>query len=220
MYPDYAEALRIAICKLFACKEYGRVTVGKSAVLTCNHIQLWVDAHANLPPRARWIAKADVVPGGTTKRVALTLHLLEVFLPESIIDALTVQAYRETEYRVYGDEPFTLQVGLLSEPLSRLYQCYRVDCSAFITSCNPFSRLVDDADNVARHAALGEELSRRSLASVEGFGQHPSNQWPGERSYLILGVSLEAARKLGATLEQNAILWTGADATPQLILLR
>lgn len=26
------------------------------------HILIWVDAHANLPPRARWIARADVAP--------------------------------------------------------------------------------------------------------------------------------------------------------------
>jgi hypothetical protein len=161
-----------------------------------------------------------VVPEGTTKRVASALNLLEVFLPESIIDALTVQAYRETEYQVHGEEPFSLQVNRPSGPLSRLHHRYRVECSAFITGCNPFSHPLDDADNAARHAALGEELSRRSLASIEGIGQHPSNQWPGEPGYLIFGLSLEAARKLGSTLEQNAILWTGADATPQLVLLR
>jgi hypothetical protein len=33
-------------------------------------------------------------------------------------------------------------------------------------------------------------------------------------------MSLEAAKKLAAQLEQNAILWCDADATPQLILLR
>jgi len=32
-------------------------------------IQRWADAHANLPSRARWIAKADVAPAGVTKRV-------------------------------------------------------------------------------------------------------------------------------------------------------
>ncbi len=30
---------------------------------------------------------------------------------ESIIDAGTVQAFRETEYKVHGEEPFTLRVG-------------------------------------------------------------------------------------------------------------
>ena len=42
----------------------------------------------------------------------------------------------------------------------------------------------------------------------------------GEASYLIFGLTLEAAKMLGMRLEQNAIVWAGVDAVPQLILLR
>ena len=61
---------------------------------------------------------------------------------------------------------------------------------------------------------------RFSLEFVAGIGQHPSNQWPGEPSYLVFGLTLEAAKTLGTRLEQNAIVWNGSDGTPQLILLR
>ena len=54
----------------------------------------------------------------------------------------------------------------------------------------------------------------------QGLGQHPTNGWSGEVSYLILGLTLEAAKVLGARHEQNAIVWSDADALPQLILLR
>ena len=84
----------------------------------------------------------------------------------------------------------------------------------------PFSQILDDEANAERHAALGQELGRRSLASIEGIGQHPSNLWPGEPSYLVFGLTLVAAKTLGTRLEQNAIVWTGTDAVPQLILLR
>ncbi len=139
---------------------------------------------------------------------------------ESIIDAGTVQAFRETEYRVHGDEPFTLKVGETCSALAAAHKRYRVECSAYITACNPFSQILDDAANAERHAALGREISQRSLASIEGIGQHPSNQWPGEASHLIFGLTLEAAKALGTRLEQNAIVWAGGDAVPQLILLR
>ena len=139
---------------------------------------------------------------------------------ETIIDAAMVQAYRETEYRVHGDPPFTLRIGEACAALRNAHQRCGVDCSAYVTAFNPFSQALDDAANAARHAALGRELDQRSLAYIEGVGQHPSNQWPGEASYLILGLSLEAAKTLGTRLEQNAIVWNGADATPQLILLR
>lgn len=139
---------------------------------------------------------------------------------ETLIDAETLQAYRETEYRVDGADPFILRVGELSAALAAAHKRHRVDCSAYITACNPFSQRLDEAENVERHAALGRELSKRSLASSEGVGQHPSNQWPSEPSHLIFGLTLEAAKALGTRMEQNAILWAGADAVPELILLR
>lgn len=142
------------------------------------------------------------------------------FLFESIIDAGTLQSYQETEYRVQGDEPFTLRVGETCSTLAAAHKRHRVECSAYITACNPFSQILDDEANAERHAALGREISQRSLSRIEGIGQHPSNQWPGEASHLIFGLTLEAAKALGIRLEQNAIVWAGGDAIPQLILLR
>jgi hypothetical protein len=139
---------------------------------------------------------------------------------ESIIDAGTVQAFRETEYKAHGDEPFTLRLGETCQALASEHKRHRVDCSAYITACNPFSQILDDKANVERHAALGREISQRRLTCIEGIGQHPSNQWPGEASYLIFGLTLEAAKALGTRLDQNAIVWSSTDAVPQLILLR
>lgn len=141
-------------------------------------------------------------------------------LSESIIDAATVQAYRETEYRVHGDRPFTLRIGEASEALAAAHKLNRAACSAYITAFNPFSQPLDDEANARRHAALRREIERRGLLSIEGVGLHPSDQWPGEASFLIFGLTLEAAKTLGTRLEQNAIVWCGSDATPQLILLR
>jgi hypothetical protein len=138
---------------------------------------------------------------------------------ESIIDAATLQAFRETEYRVHSNEPFILRVGEACSALAAAHKRHRVDCSAYITACNPFSQIFDDEANAERHAALGLEIAQRSLSSIKGIGQHPASHWK-EASYLVFGLTLEAAKTLGTRLEQNAILWTGADAVPQLILLR
>ena len=141
-------------------------------------------------------------------------------MSETTIDAAMTQAYRETEYRVHGDEPSILRIGQNCAALAAVHKWHRVDCSAYITACNPYSRRVEDEANAKLHADLGQELRLRSLIAFEGVGQHPSNQWLGEASYLILGLTLEAAKALGNRLEQNAIVWSGADAIPQLILLR
>lgn len=159
--------------------------------------------------------------GSNQAGTASALPQLEGFLfSESIIDAATLQAYRDTHYRVHASEPFTLRIGETCPALAAAHQSCRTDSSAFITAFNPFSQVLSDELNAQRHAQLRRELDLRSLKYIEGVGQHPSNQWPGEVSYLVFGLGLEAAKNLGSKFEQNAIVWSGADATPQLILLR
>lgn len=138
----------------------------------------------------------------------------------SVIDPRTVQAYLETEYRVHGEPGFTLRVGQASADLLSAHERQKADCSAFLTACNPFSEPFDAATNTARQAALAQELTRSDLTFVPGIGQHPSNEWPDEDSFLVFGLTLEAAKVLGSKFEQNGFVWTGADAVPQLILLR
>ena len=138
----------------------------------------------------------------------------------SVIHPDLIQAYMETDFHVLGGVSFTLRVATPSNELLETHKAHRVECSAFLTACNPFSKELNANDNDARQLALSRELASRSLEFVEGIGQHPSNQWPGEPSYLVFGLTLEAAKTLGARLEQNAIVWNGSDGVPQLILLR
>jgi hypothetical protein len=41
-----------------------------------------------------------------------------------------------------------------------------------------------------------------------------------EASVGVFGISMENACELGIRYRQNAIIWVGEDATPQLVLLR
>lgn len=141
-------------------------------------------------------------------------------MTESTLDPTLVEAFRQTEYRVGGDQPFILAIDEQSPALAAAHERHGVLCSAYITACNPLSVRMDGAGNAQRHADLGRELAERSLASVEGVGQHPSDDWPGEASYLVFGLSLDAAKALGTRLQQNAVVWSGEDARPLLILLR
>lgn len=148
-------------------------------------------------------------------------HSTEGFLFfSSTIDPPTVQAYRETDYRVFAEPDFTLRVGQASAELFAIHKLHKTDCSAFLTACNPYSQAFDAASNAQRQVGLAKELKQRSLAFAPGIGQHPGNGWPGEDSFLVYGLTLEAAKALGTRLEQNAFIWSGTDAVPQLILLR
>ena len=141
-------------------------------------------------------------------------------LSESQIPAELILAYRQTHYKVQPPHGPILRIDEPSPELLRRQAAQGAACSAFITACNPYSRGLAPADNQQRHAALAQHLQGQGLTFFEALGQHPSNGWPGEPSYLVLGLDLPEARQLGEQLQQNAIVWSGPDAVPRLILLR
>lgn len=81
-------------------------------------------------------------------------------------------------------------------------------------------QLYDAAENARLQDQRANELTFRSLNFIAGEGKHPVGDWLGEPSFLIFGLSPEAARAIGKKLDQNAIVWCGANAVPELILLR
>jgi hypothetical protein len=136
-----------------------------------------------------------------------------------VADELT-KAYAETHYKVTGEVELTLRVGEANAGLAALQVKQGCSSSAFITAYNPFSQQLDDTQNQKRQASLSAELQQAGFILFDGIGSHPSGNWPGEPSFLVMGVSLEEASAIGERYEQNAIIWSGADAVPQLVMLR
>ncbi|WP_423679685.1 DUF3293 domain-containing protein [Undibacterium sp. WLHG33] len=136
------------------------------------------------------------------------------------IDAATIAAYQETHYHVNGLLPFTLRIGIPSTELKKLYKESGANSGTLITACNPYSVLLSDSQNQEHQLRLATELRKRSLIFCDGEGRHLSGEWHAEASNFVLGMSLEAAKKLANQFAQNAIVWCDADAIPQLILLR
>jgi len=136
----------------------------------------------------------------------------------SVFRSQDLQAYKETHYTVLDVEHFVLRIGEASDELMACHKRYRVDCSVFITAWNPFSQQLTAQENEERHQALIAEIKGRSLSFLPGVGQHPSNNWPGEQSVLVMGLSLEAAKALGRRFDQHAVVWTGRDGVPELLM--
>jgi hypothetical protein len=144
----------------------------------------------------------------------------ELSFPDSQIPRETIRAYRETHYRVRGSKPTVLTIDAANTILAEMHESNCVASSGFVTACNPFSVLLDDAANADRQRMLAREIERRGWRAVDGVGEHPSNDWPGEPSFLVFGLSLEDAKALGVEFGQNAVVWAGSDAVPRLVLLR
>ncbi|GAB2909494.1 DUF3293 domain-containing protein [Paralcaligenes ginsengisoli] len=137
----------------------------------------------------------------------------------TLISPTLLRAYRETDYIVSGASGFTLRVGVANPALSALFERHGVRCAAFITAFNPLSRITPEPENRRRQRELQDWLDRSAYTCMQGVGRHPSNSWPGEPSFLVLGIDRADARALGEKFRQNAIVWCGGDAMPQLLLL-
>lgn len=136
-------------------------------------------------------------------------------LPVSLISA-----YRATRYRVFASPDFELAVGQRSNALADLYRTQAVNSAAFLTAWNPEGNLQNDAANREAFARLQQCVASRAVKFIAGFGEDPDGAWAGEESLLALGLSREAACDIGTQFRQNAIVWAGADAVAELVLLR
>ena len=136
---------------------------------------------------------------------------------EYLIDANLWKAYEETDFIVHSKPEFALNIGQFSEQLKQLLNSHKVTSAAFVTAYNPFSQQLSEDENSKRQIRLVDEIQSRGLSLFQGLGQHPNHQWQGEPSVLILGIALEAAKKLARTYEQNAFVWCDEACTPQLI---
>jgi hypothetical protein len=128
-----------------------------------------------------------------------------------------IQAFKETEYFVHAEPAFKMQIGLQCPELARLLTERNVSCAAFITAWNPFSQQLSPKENEQRQQELKAQLKTRGLSFIDGIGQHPSNEWPGEPSVLILKLNRESAKVLAAQYEQHAFVWADETAVPELV---
>jgi hypothetical protein len=129
------------------------------------------------------------------------------------------KAFEETHYIIHHQPPFTLRIGKTCPALDVLLQTGGHDGAAFITAWNPYSQSLDQNENASRQSALLTDIQTLGLTSLPGIGQHPDNGWPGEKSALILGIDLEAAKDLATKYGQWAFVWAPATGVASLITL-
>jgi hypothetical protein len=77
---------------------------------------------------------------------------------------------------------------------------------AFITAHNPHSKELTITDNAQRHLMLMKDITGNGFTAFEGAGIPNNSDWSPETSALILGISLDDAKKLGMKYGQNAIV--------------
>ncbi len=132
-----------------------------------------------------------------------------------------VRAFLATDYRLgHTAQDIVLTIGKRSDRLAALFAAKGVNCGAFITAYNPRGALQPEAANQLAHAQLATQLAQLGHEVIAGAGSAAGGDWAAEESYFALGLALEPAKAMGTHFDQDAIVWVGAYAEPQLILLR
>jgi hypothetical protein len=132
------------------------------------------------------------------------------------LPAELVQAMTETHYKVFADVPFTMHIGQPCPELKAIMAEHNALSAALITAWNPFSQRLSVKENNARQDELTTGLKKRGLVCIDGIGQHPHNEWPGEVSVLVLSLNREAAKVLARHYDQHAFVWVPESGIPEL----
>ena len=127
-----------------------------------------------------------------------------------------IDAFKTARYKVLEPE-LELKIGEVSESLNKLLERYGCKSWAFITPFNPGSQVISNEENESRFDSLRGEV--KGHVSFEGQGGGQQDQWPLEKSLLILGISLLRAKRLGRKYGQDAIVFGYKNKRTELIIL-
>ena len=140
---------------------------------------------------------------------------LETELSEELIDA-----YKATNFEVLSNPKFIIKVDEYCEGLSKLFQNTGYENACFITAYNPASVELTSDQNQLAQSQLHSDLTQIKTVILDGIGNDPNGLWEGEPSFLILGISLNDAKKIGIKYAQNAFVWCDENCIPELVLLK
>ena len=129
-----------------------------------------------------------------------------------------VEAYREADYVILGEDELVLRIGEPSERLDALLDSLGAPCAAFLTAANPHSQPRSAEQNAMLNLALLKLVDSAGYPRYDGEGRSPDGSWR-ERGTLIIGIFRENAEALGRLFSQNAIVFIERGKAPELVLL-
>lgn len=129
-----------------------------------------------------------------------------------------VAAYTATRYCIsLPDGECVLRVGERSEAIDAWLALAQQDTWAYLTSDNPGSRLLSEAENADRRAALFGHIGRAGWPCCRGRAVADDKNWPDEHGFLLAGVSHGEAVALARLFGQNALLFGRVGAVVELV---
>lgn len=139
----------------------------------------------------------------------------------SVLDQKLISSYRNTEYKIFVEHQIiAVRVDYYSPSIKALLAVSSADCAAIVSAYNPYSQLRNDEENTLANKLLRDFLTKNNYRFLESLNIAPTETWPSEESFLVLGLDLNAAKNVGQRFKQNGIVWIDQAAIARLILLR
>jgi hypothetical protein len=130
-----------------------------------------------------------------------------------------INSYHKTTYIVYSTEKFEkleLRINIYNPLLDDLIQKYKWKNWAFITAFNPFSRQLNENENLERHRQLIKEINGKNYLYYPGEGKPDQGEWQSELSLFIPDIPVQELNKLLEKYEQNAAVTGLPGGCPKL----
>ena len=125
-----------------------------------------------------------------------------------------INAYNETSFNVF-EPSISIKIGEGNPALNELLLKFNCKEWAYITAYNPYSELELDEYNEKKNNQLKGDLEKYIIFEGEAIGADPA--WKPERSFLVLGITKDAAIKLSKSYKQHVIVYGEVNAKPKLI---
>lgn len=129
-----------------------------------------------------------------------------------------IEAYNATHYTVGKD--VVIRIGEPCPPLDEFLLNHRSDTAAYLTAWNPWSEMQSPEANAEANERLAKELNGLPVVVqvLNGIGIDPSGKWPGEESFLIIGIHFKQAMELAERYGQNAFIFYRRGSEAELIV--
>ncbi len=132
------------------------------------------------------------------------------------MDKQLEQAYRQAEYHLPLANVL-IKIGTANAHLDELLLDNNAWSWAFVTACNPASKLLNEQENTQRQQALTAVVRKMGLRFTEAFSSSPADDWPREQSIFIFDITLEQAVDLGRQFSQHAIVFGRLGKEAELV---
>jgi len=129
------------------------------------------------------------------------------------------EAYRKTDYVVFGSPGLILRVDEENPELDTFLVREGKQSAAFISGWNPYSEPKSQEENELAHRALMDDLRQCGYNVIEGEGRGRVGDWPAEQSVLAIGIDRAVSEEVGRRFQQNAIVFHELGKPTELLAL-